>query len=82
MVYNSETESEDGDPRYRVGSRFSSYHNGSNHTSKYKEEARTHINEEIPQEQKEYVRQLGNLYRDAVEPEFKPEEGTRYSNSS
>ena len=56
MVYNSETESEDGDPRYRVGSRFSSYHNGSNHTSKYKEEARTHINEEIPQEPKEYVR--------------------------
>jgi hypothetical protein len=27
MVYNSDSESEEGDPKLRVGSRFSSYHN-------------------------------------------------------
>ena len=29
MVYNSESDSEEGDPRFRVGSRFSSNHNQS-----------------------------------------------------
>lgn len=73
MVYNSETESEDGDPRYRIGSRFSSYHNGSNQTSKYKEETQANIKEDIP---KEYVREFDNLYRQPIEPESKPvEEG-------
>lgn len=45
MVYNSETESEEGDPRQKVGSRFSSYTN-SNKPSSNKEEIIHHENNE------------------------------------
>lgn len=47
MVYNSDTESEEGDPRYRVGSRFSSYHNESNKAEDFKKADRKEIHEEI-----------------------------------
>lgn len=47
MVYNSDTESEEGDPKYRVGSRFSSYHNDPYNSQKDSENLKDNINEEI-----------------------------------
>ena len=44
VAYNSESDSEEGDPRFRVGSRFSSYQNQSNkEESKRIESQRTPI---------------------------------------
>lgn len=50
MVYNSDTESEEGDPRYRVGSRFSSYHN---EPKQVNQDAHHSINEDIKEVPKE-----------------------------
>ena len=47
MVYNSDTDSEEADPRYRVGSRFSSYHNESIKAGNVKDSAHHPIDEDI-----------------------------------
>jgi hypothetical protein len=47
VVYNSDTESEEGDPKYRVGTRFSSYHNDPYYSQKESDNLKEQINEEI-----------------------------------
>ena len=47
VVYNSDTESEEGDPKYRVGTRFSSYHNDPYNSQKESDNLKDQINEEI-----------------------------------
>ena len=46
MVYNSDSESEEGDPKLRVGSRFSSYHNEES-TDNLQKGQNDNINEDI-----------------------------------
>jgi hypothetical protein len=57
MVYHSDSESEEGDPRYKVGSRFSNYNTGSNkRTSNHESMNQQEPIEETQHEQsKEYV---------------------------
>jgi hypothetical protein len=57
MVYHSDSESEEGDPRYKVGSRFSNYNTGSNkRTSNHESMNQQEPIEETQNEQsKEYV---------------------------
>ena len=57
MVYHSDSESEEGDPRYKVGSRFSNYNTGSNkRSSNHESVPKNQPIEEAPLEQsKEYA---------------------------